>query len=73
MKTTEKPNPKGPSTVRSIKSTPSMHRTNMYFTTPQVEELSALSDSTGLSVAEHVRRAVDEYLVRLPGRRKKRT
>lgn len=40
----------------------SMHRTNMYFTAPQMESLTALSISTGLSIAELVRRAVDKYL-----------
>lgn len=39
-----------------------MLRTNMYFTVPQMDKLGALSVSTGLSIAEHVRRAVDEYL-----------
>lgn len=39
-----------------------MLRTNMYFTVPQMDKLAALSVSTGLSIAEHVRRAVDEYL-----------
>lgn len=42
----------------------SMRRTNMYFTTPQMDKLSRLSDETGLSVAELVRRAVDDYLKR---------
>lgn len=41
-----------------------MHRTNMYFTAPQMEKLSSLSSSTGLSAAEIVRRAVDEYFIR---------
>lgn len=44
----------------------SMRRTNMYFTTPQMDKLSRLSDETGLSVAELVRRAVDDYLKRHP-------
>lgn len=39
-----------------------MHRTNMYFTGPQMDTLAAMSASTGLSIAELVRRAVDEYL-----------
>lgn len=43
---------------------PSMRRTNMYFTAPQVDKLSTLSAETGLSVAELVRRAVDDYLRR---------
>lgn len=38
------------------------HRTNMYFTVPQMNSLTELSASTGLSIAELVRRAVDEYL-----------
>ncbi len=39
-----------------------MRRTNMYFSAPQMEELTAMSASTGLSIAELVRRAVDAYL-----------
>lgn len=47
---------------------PSMRRTNMYFTHPQMEKLTALSIETGLSAAELVRRAVDEYLARQANR-----
>lgn len=36
----------------------------MYFTAPQMEKLSHLSDETGLSISELVRRAVDDYLKR---------
>lgn len=41
---------------------PALRRTNMYFTAPQMDTLAALSASTGLSIAELVRRAVDAYL-----------
>lgn len=40
----------------------SLRRTNMYFTAPQMEKLTALSSSSGMSISELVRRAVDEYL-----------
>lgn len=42
-----------------------MRRTNMYFSAPQMERLSSLSETSGLSVAEHVRRAVDAYLKKI--------
>lgn len=58
------PNQKQEEVPVSPKNASSMHRTNMYFTLPQMEKLSIMSGSTGLSVAELVRRAVDEYLHR---------
>ena len=39
-----------------------MKRVQYHLTEKQVEELRALSSKTGLSVAEHIRRAVDGYL-----------
>jgi hypothetical protein len=50
---------------------PSMRRTNMYFSAPQMDKLFAMSAETGLSVAELVRRAVDDYIRRQAGRREK--
>jgi hypothetical protein len=43
-----------------------MKRTNMYFPQPMFKRLAELAKRTGISIAEHVRRAVDEYLKRLP-------
>ena len=47
-----------------------MIKINAYFTKQQVEALKALTKSTGLSQAEHMRRAVDAYLAQKtpPGR-----
>ena len=39
-----------------------MKRTNIHLAEPQIQRLLKLSKATGLSVAELVRRAVDEYL-----------
>jgi len=39
-----------------------MKRTNVHLTEQQIERLSQLSKSTGLSVAELIRRAIDYYL-----------
>jgi len=39
-----------------------MRRYNLYLSEPQKEALKALSGATGLSVSEHVRRAIDDYL-----------
>ncbi|WP_083758019.1 ribbon-helix-helix domain-containing protein [Polaromonas naphthalenivorans] len=39
-----------------------MKRTNIYLTEPSVERLQALSAQTGLSVAELIRRAIDDFL-----------
>lgn len=41
-----------------------MRRVNLHLTEQQILQLQALSLDTGLSVAEHVRRALDEYLSR---------
>jgi Ribbon-helix-helix protein, copG family len=39
-----------------------MIRTNIFLTEPQLAALRRLSDSTGLSVAELIRRAIDTYM-----------
>jgi predicted DNA-binding protein len=39
-----------------------MKRTNNYLTDPSVERLETLSEQTGLSVAELIRRAIDDFL-----------
>ncbi len=39
-----------------------MKRTNIFLPQPTIDKLKALSKETGLSVAELIRRAVDEYL-----------
>lgn len=39
-----------------------MKRTNVHMTEQQRSRLQALSQDTGLNVAEHVRRAIDQYL-----------
>jgi hypothetical protein len=41
-----------------------MKRTNIYLSESQVAKLRQLVSLTGLSRAEHIRRAIDEYLVR---------
>ena len=41
-----------------------MRRTSFFFPEPVLEALRALAQKTGLSVSEHVRRAIDEYLRR---------
>ena len=42
-----------------------MKRVAMFFTELQRQRLRSLSDKTGLSVSELVRRAVDEFLERM--------
>ena len=37
-------------------------RTNIYLTEPSVAKLQELSKQTGLSVAELIRRAIDDFL-----------
>jgi predicted DNA-binding protein len=37
-------------------------RTNIYLTDPSVAKLQELAKQTGLSVAELIRRAIDEFL-----------
>lgn len=39
-----------------------MKRVTYHLTEKQIARLDALGDATGLPVAEHVRRALDEYL-----------
>lgn len=39
-----------------------MKRTHMFLPEPTLAALRALSDKTGLSVAELIRRAIDAYL-----------
>jgi predicted DNA-binding protein len=38
-----------------------LKRTNIYLSTIQVDKLNKLSESTGLSVAELIRRAIDVF------------
>ena len=40
----------------------SMKRVDYYLTAPQVERLKHLTETTGLTTSELIRRAVDEYL-----------
>jgi predicted DNA-binding protein len=39
-----------------------MKRTNVHLAEPQLKRLAQLSKKTGLTVAELIRRAIDEYL-----------
>ncbi len=39
-----------------------MQRINFYVSKIQIVKLKEISDKTGLSVSEHVRRAIDEYM-----------
>ena len=39
-----------------------MNRHNFYLPKQQMEALKALSKETGLSMSEHMRRAIDDYL-----------
>lgn len=39
-------------------------RVNIFFPEPLIAALKALSKKTGLSVSEHIRRAIDEHLKR---------
>jgi hypothetical protein len=41
-----------------------MKRTHVFLPEPVIAALRTLSEKTGLSVAEHIRRAIDEYLKR---------
>jgi predicted DNA binding CopG/RHH family protein len=41
-----------------------MKRINTHLTKQQIESLKKLADKTGLTVAEHIRRAIDEYLAK---------
>jgi predicted DNA-binding protein len=42
-----------------------MKRTQVFLPDPVISRLKALSKKTGLSVAELIRRAIDDYLERL--------
>jgi predicted DNA-binding protein len=42
-----------------------MKRTNIFLPQPALDRLRKLADETGLTVAELVRRAIDEYLKKL--------
>lgn len=42
-----------------------MKRTHIFLPEGVISALKALSEKTGLSVAEHIRRAIDEYMRRL--------
>jgi predicted DNA-binding protein len=42
-----------------------MKRTSLFLPEQQRGELQVLSERTGISTSEHVRRAIDEYLKRL--------
>jgi len=44
-----------------------MKRVNYHLTQKQIESLKKLSKETGLSVAELIRRAIDEYLEKKGG------
>lgn len=39
-----------------------MKRINAYYTVQQIAQLDALQRKTGITVSEHLRRAVDAYL-----------
>lgn len=41
-----------------------MKRTHIFLPELVIAALKSLSEKTGLSVAEHIRRAIDEYLKR---------
>ena len=39
-----------------------MKKTNLYLTEPSIQRIQVLAAKTGLSVAELIRRAIDEFL-----------
>jgi hypothetical protein len=41
-----------------------MERKNVHLTPQQIEALTYLAEKTGLSVADLIRRAIDEYLAK---------
>jgi hypothetical protein len=45
-------------------------RTNIYLSDLQLKKLKSLAKRTDLSLAEHVRRAVDQYLTQLEKKEK---
>jgi hypothetical protein len=47
-----------------------MKRYNVYFSEKQLEQLTSVAQDTGIKIAEHIRRAIDEYLERLKRRRR---
>lgn len=42
-----------------------MKKVNYYLTQKQIAQLRALSSETGLTISEHIRRAIDAYLEHL--------
>lgn len=44
-----------------------MRRTSLFLDTEQIEQLQQLSEATNLPTAEHVRRAIDLYLLFVAG------
>jgi Arc/MetJ-type ribon-helix-helix transcriptional regulator len=51
-----------------------MPRVGLYLTEPQVNKLRNISDKTGLTVSDLIRRALDDWLEKFEEReRKKRT
>lgn len=46
-------------------------RMNFYLTDIQIKRLQTISKRTGLTVSEHVRRAIDEYWERFEKKAKK--
>ncbi|WP_363320184.1 ribbon-helix-helix protein, CopG family [Ferrovum sp.] len=50
-----------------------MIRSNFFLSQVQVERLREMSQESGLSVSELVRRAIDEYLIRLERAKQART
>ncbi|MDN5850304.1 MAG: ribbon-helix-helix domain-containing protein [Nitrococcus sp.] len=41
-----------------------MKRTHVFIPEPTLAQLRALAKKTGLTLAEHIRRAIDAYLIR---------
>jgi predicted DNA-binding protein len=50
-----------------------MIRTGIYLPKKQIARLKRLAEKTGLSMAEHVRRAIDDYLIKEASRDEKRS
>ncbi len=48
------------------------HRTNLYLSKIQVSKLKKVAKATDLSMSEHIRRAIDEYLAKFEERGAKR-
>jgi len=49
-----------------------MKRVNYYLTEMQLKKLKEISDDTGLSVSEHIRRAIDFYMEAFDDKKKER-